>query len=295
MDLFFDCMTCNINQTVRVLEMLEVDRPQKEEIMREMLDYLRRADYSKSNPQILGDAWPILTKYANTDDLYRPIKTHYNMALKAMGDEICKTIEDSPNKLQMALKVAIAGNMIDFASRHEFSIDILKNKIAALDKTIMPVDDSNALFQAISQAKHILYLGDNCGEIFLDKVFIEYIKETYPDVKVTFAVRGKPVLNDVVIEDASMVDMDEVATVISNGDNSLGTVLERVSPEFLETFHNADVIISKGLGNFESLIDLEKENIYFLFMAKCKPIADLLNVPQLSIVCVNAGKTKIGV
>jgi len=148
------------------------------------------------------------------------------------------------------------------------------------------VDHSESLYQRLKTARSLMYLGDNCGEICLDKLFIKYIKKEFPNIKIYFGVRGQAIVNDVTLEDAQMVAMEEVAEVIENGDSSLGTVIERVSDEFREKFYNADVVIAKGQGNYESLSEIDRNNVFHLFMAKCNPVSNSLGVKTLSIVCV---------
>ena len=132
----------------------------------------------------------------------------------------------------------------------------------------------------------MLYLGDNCGEIVTDKIFIREIKRQFPQINCFYAVKGFAVLNDVTMSDADMINMYEVATVISNGSKAAGTVLNDVSNDFKMIFDNADVIISKGQGNFESLYPINKENLFFLLIAKCSVIAKLFNVPVMSAICM---------
>ena len=126
----------------------------------------------------------------------------------------------------------------------------------------MEIDDSHILYNDIINANTLLYLGDNCGEIVLDKLLIKRIKMINPSIDIYFAVRGDNVVNDNIEEDAYYVKMDEYAHIINNGDDSLGTVLQRTSNDFKYIYNNADIVISKGQANYESLSD-EKKNIYF--------------------------------
>lgn len=163
---------------------------------------------------------------------------------------------------------------------------MLKKKIVNIEELYLTIDDSKILYERLKSAKSIMYLGDNSGEICLDKLFIKYIKNEFPDINVYFGVRGKRIINDVSLEDAQIVGIHEVANVIENGDGSLGTVIERVSDEFREKFYDADVIIAKGQGNYESLSEIDKKNIFHLFMAKCENVSNSLGIKPMSIVCV---------
>lgn len=285
MNLNLECIACNIKQVLTVTDLLKVDAAAKETIMRDVLGYLQTADYKRSNPEVIRGTWDVITRHINDPNPYREIKCVYNTELANMTDTVRALIEQSPDKLDTALKIAITANLIDFAANHTFDEAMVLRKIATANEQQLAIDDSKALFESLQTAHTLLYLGDNCGEIVLDKLFIEYIKIAFPNIKVYFGVRGEPIVNDVTLDDAAMVRMEEVAEVISNGDGSLGTVIGRTTAAFREVFYQADVIIAKGQGNFESLSEIDRGNIFFLFMAKCDAVAGLLQVPKLSIVC----------
>lgn len=152
--------------------------------------------------------------------------------------------------------------------------------------TINHIEDLKA---DIKTSSSLLYLGDNCGEICLDKLLLKRIKDINPDITLYFATRGAAVVNDSILEDAYQVGIDEYATIISNGDSSLGTVLSRVSEEFLEIYHKVDIVIAKGQANFESLSE-EKKNIYFLLMVKCGVISQYIGALEKSLVCLSQRK-----
>lgn len=285
MELNFNCITCNINQVLRVMKIVDIDITIKEEMMREVLGYLKDIDYSKSNPEVMGGTWKIILKYLSDADPYSAIKKEYNLEILKTSDEIETIIQNSENKFNTALKIAIVGNLIDFAAKHKFDFEMLRQKILNVMNTDLAVDNSKQLYDKLKKAKSVLYIGDNCGEICLDKLFIKYIKKDFPDIKVFFGVRGQAVINDVTYDDAKMIGMHEVAEIVENGDGSLGTVLNRVSENFKNIFYSADIVIAKGQGNFESLSEEERESIFYLLMAKCGPVANMLGVEVMSIVC----------
>ena len=282
----FDCIGCNIEQVNKIIKLLDLSREQGEKIVKAVLGYLSNADYTKSNPQFMGSTWGIICDFIGNEDPYKSIKVHYNSEMLKMYNEITDIIEASPNKFITALKIAITGNLIDFAANYSFSLEELKQKISGGKNLRFDIDQSNELYNKLKRARSLLYIGDNCGEIVLDKIFIEIIKNEFPGINIFYGVRGKPVVNDVTREDARMVEMEKAATVIENGDGSSGTVLSLVSEEFRKIFDDADVIISKGQGNYESLQTADREGIFFLFMAKCELVAELLGVNTKSIVCI---------
>jgi len=279
----YHCLSCITNS---VINTINLQTEQSEQIIRDVLKYLSKTDYKKSAPEIAGGVWEIVRKHTGGSDPYREIKNYYNNELLKIYDEISKTINSSKNKFNTALKIAIAGNLIDFAAQYSFSMKTVKRSIIESKNMRLKIDHSKKLYKCLKQAGSLLYLGDNCGEIVLDKLFIELIKKKFPGLHVFYGVRGKPVLNDVTEKDAEMVGMEKTATVIENGDGSVGTVLTRVSRQFREVFTRADVIIAKGQGNYESLASADRENIFFLLMAKCRLVAKAIGVDDMAILCI---------
>lgn len=195
-----------------------------------------------------------------------------------------KVIECSANPLYSAVRLSALGNQIDFAGKRETSF-ILDDLYQSLGQEFA-IDHSKLLFDDLEKAKMLLYLGDNCGEIVLDKLFLQQIKKQYPKLSIVYGVRGNPVVNDVTMDDANFVGMNTVAEILENGSGALGTVLDDTSQEFQDVFTKSDLVISKGQGNFESLSDHESTIIYHIMMVKCERIAEKLDVPEGTIVCM---------
>jgi hypothetical protein len=190
-------------------------------------------------------------------------------------------VKQSSDPLYTAVKLAVAGNVIDYGAQ---SVpDDINSQINILIKGKFKIDHTAELFRKIREAKSILYLGDNAGEVVFDKLFIETLQ--HPNV--TYVVRGMPVINDVTFFDTEQVGFSGVCHVISNGYDAPSTILEYCSDEFLKLYHNADLIISKGQGNFEGLMNEQKENLYFLLMAKCEPMAKMLKVVKGDMIVTN--------
>lgn len=185
----------------------------------------------------------------------------------------------------LALRLAIAGNIMDYGVNQVFDIHKTIDSVLHAD---FAIDHSDLLQQRIKEAKSILYLGDNAGEIVFDKLFIETIQ--HPNV--TYAVKGGPILNDVTLQDAEDIGLYEVADVISNGYDAPSTLLEKCSSEFLNFYHSVDLIISKGQGNLEGLINEKDPRIFFLFMVKCDVIAERIGVKKGSFVVLNQAERK---
>lgn len=285
-----DCFTCDKKQVEKLSQILKLSNNQELVLKAMVEDYLSKCDMTKTNPEVMGEIWSMLMKKLNMDNPYGEIKEYYNKLVMDMIPELRKMIKESDNPLDTALKLSITGNLIDFGAKHEFNGEILRDMLMKIDTTVLAIDDSLEMLEKIKNARTLLYLGDNCGEIVLDKLFIEEIKKANKDILVYYGVRGKSIVNDVTLEDAEKVSMKETAGVISNGDGSMGTVLNKTSPEFRQIFNEADMVIAKGQGNYESLFGEERDNMFFMFMAKCQLMAEPLSVDTMRIVCLKNRK-----
>jgi uncharacterized protein with ATP-grasp and redox domains len=237
-------------------------------------------DENNSSPEIQRLLQHKLREMNGVVDPYYKEKQQSNRIAFKLYDKWKPKVLASDNPFNLALHLAIAGNIMDYGVDHVF--DVQKTIKKSL-YTEFAIDHSSALKQRIAKAKSILYLGDNAGEIVFDKLFIETIM--HPNV--IFAVKDAPILNDVTFDDAEDVGMNEVADVISNGYDASSTLLDKCSKEFLDAYHSADVIISKGQGNLEGLINEKDPRIFFLFMVKCEVIAERVGVEKGSLVVFN--------
>ena len=281
-----ECITCIIAQVKNVTNMFGLSEEKREEAMRDTHTYLAGANYEGCTPESMGELWQILLRHVGEKDPYAAIKSLCNQEAMKMLPATREKIARAKDPFTVALKYAIAGNLIDYGLEHPVSIEEQNAQIDAIANTAFSIDDSDKLLRAMEHAKTMLYLGDNAGEIVFDKLLVEQIRKRFPKIDLAFVVKGSPVLNDVTEVDADEVGMQDVARVIDNGDASPGTVLSRTSEAFQSAFANADVILSKGQGNYESLSGVEKENLFFLFTAKCDTVCVEAGVPKLSIVCM---------
>lgn len=279
------CLPCLVNQAVRVAEIAGVE--DRHALYHEIFAELARTDFTKSNPELLGHFYAIIRRHAGTEDPYREIKLFYDRMFLELLPEFERRIRAAADPFSEAVKYAAVGNVIDFGPVHGITQEQVMRAFERINEKTLTPDDSAQLRRDVRRAKRILYLGDNCGEIALDRLLIRQMRAENPDAKIVFAVRGEPIVNDALEEDARVVGMDQEARIISNGDRSQGTVLSRVSEEFRAVYDTADVIISKGQANFESLSE-EKGNVYFLMMVKCGVIAGYTCVPEGSLVCMRA-------
>ena len=272
------CLPCLINQVIKVANITNCSN--RDDLYHQVFEQLSKIDFNKSNPEIIGMIFELVKKHLNNEDPYQEIRQYYNNLFLQSYDDFDKKI----NSFKTAIKYAIIGNIIDFSPIYNQEITKIDDWFDNIDNLSLTIDHVDKLINDIKKAKTILYLGDNCGEICLDKLLLKRIKQLNPSLKIYFGVRGKPVVNDSIESDAYEVGIDEYASIISNGDNSLGTILSRTSAQFNQIYQNCDFVIAKGQANFESLSE-ENKKIYFLLMVKCGVIAKYINVPEKSLVC----------
>jgi len=277
------CLPCVVNQAIKVANITGVDT--KEKLLREVFTYLSKMDFDATTPEIIGEIFCLIKRHTNNPDPYKETRNYYNTLFLKLLPEFERKIEQAENSFQLAMRYAIVGNIIDFNPIHNTLLEDIYDCFEKIEQLELAIDDSQRLMEDILNAKVLLYLGDNCGEICLDKILLKKIKELNPKVELLFGVRGKPVVNDSIAEDAYSVGIDEYAEVIDNGDGSLGTVLNRTSPEFKEVYNKADVVIAKGQANYECLSE-ENKNIYFLLMTKCDVIANDIGVEEKKMICM---------
>ena len=264
MKTYYECMPCFLKQTVHALD--AVDPLYQEAILREVLHVLGDTDFSLSPPEMVRKVFEVVESYNGKIDYYADAKKKSNNYILNMYEELSEIILNSDDPFDTAMRLAIAGNIIDFGVKHDFSDKLIH---AEIEKVLVSKEiSSDFLKDEVKKAEKILYVGDNAGEIVFDKLFLKQL----PIEKITYAVRGEAVLNDVLQEDAEMVGLTDMLPVISNGSAFPGTVLSECSPEFKEVFNNADLIISKGQGNYETMSGLD-HNIIFLLMIKCPVIS----------------------
>jgi len=268
-----ECIPCLLRQTLDAARMAGVDQEIQARIMHKVLALLSEMDLFQSPPELAQKIHRIIRDTTGVADPYEEIKHKLNKAAMDLYPELKRMVQTAADPLTMAVRLAIAGNAIDMGVNGHFqSRDVLRIVATAVEEPFS--GDIKSFRSALKQAKSILYLADNSGEIVFDRVLIEHISLD----RVTLVVRGGPVINDATRVDAQEVGLDKLVEVIDNGSDAPGTILKDCSVEFQNRFHNADLIISKGQGNYETLNDVPG-NVYFLFKTKCALIRDHTQQP----------------
>lgn len=272
-----DCFPCFFRQAVIALRLSEKDESRLEALMKGIMPELQKADLSKSPAHATTFMHRRIREILEVDP-FKKVKSEYNRLAMEVCGRLSEFIAASPDPLFTATRLAIAGNIIDFGIFTYVDIDATVKK--ALEGPIA-CDDYEAFKQAVKNAEGIVYLVDNAGEIAFDRVLIETLKKMGKDV--TVVVKGSPVLNDATIEDARETGITEICRVVDNGSDCIGTILDMTSQDFRDIYEKAGLIISKGQGNFETLMDEAHKEIFFLFQAKCEVVSKELGLPLKSM------------
>jgi uncharacterized protein with ATP-grasp and redox domains len=243
------------------------DESERVPFLKKVCATIGEADLEMSSPPVSAELMGIIAQRAGQEDLFAEEKHVFNQVILKMEDNIKAHIAVANDKLCRALQYAMTGNYIDFGLVTAVSTEKLDELIeAAPDMDLGPVLDR--FRKDIEGARTLVYVLDNCGEVVFDKICMETIKTLYPSLHITALVRGMPTYNDVTAADAHEVGLDAVVPVMGNGDNIPGTMLTRISDEARTLLENADVIVSKGMGNYETLQGCGL-NIYFMLLCKC--------------------------
>ncbi len=273
MNTYLDCIPCFVRQGLEAARFVSDDPVDHERILRAALREAAEADLSQSPPAFaqLFHRW--LRESSGVADPYRDVKERFNRMAAAMMPDLRERIAAAADPMYLALRLAVAGNVIDLGVKGGIGEGEAEGSIRrALDEPFE--GDMEAFRAAVQGADSILYLADNAGEIFFDRLLIEQL----PTERVVLAVRGGPVLNDATREDAEAAGLCDLVEVIDNGSDAPGTILASCSEAFRRRFAEADLILSKGQGNFETLSE-EDANICFLFRVKCPVIAAHAGLP----------------
>ncbi len=271
-----DCFPCLLKQTLKTTRSITDDEKVQFRVLKKTLSILECASLDDPPPTIADQVHKNIRKITKCDDPYFDIKKEYNDIALSEYDKYKKIVDQSDDPIHTAIKLATAGNIVDFGVDHKFNLEETINRVLKSD---FAIDDYDKFIDKLNSAKTVYYLLDNSGEIVFDKILIEEIQNKYPDIKITVVLKGGPIINDVTYEDAKYVGLTDIKNLefekVSNGDETTGPM--RNSKEFIDKMNKADIVISKGQGNFEAL---SEQNYFFLLMAKCDLVASHLDVQK---------------
>jgi uncharacterized protein with ATP-grasp and redox domains len=271
MKTYLDCIPCFFEQALRAGRIATDDEEVLKRLLDELGSMLDGISLESTPPETGRLIYQMVRRITGNPDPFRELKRQSTQQALALYPSMKKTIDESSDSLLTAIRIAIAGNVIDFGANATFNIDTAVGEALEGDFAIC---DYSAFKSHLARSKQILYIGDNAGETVLDRLLIEQMNKP-----VIYAVRETPVINDAIFDDAVQAGIDRVATIVSSGTDAPGTILSTCSPEFIQTLNESEFVIAKGQGNYEGLSN-ESRPIFFLLKVKCQIIADDIGVAK---------------
>lgn len=267
-----DCLPCLMRQALQTAKICTDSLEVQGKVLKSVAALIADCDLETTPPELAGQVYERIKSITGVEDPYAGKKTESNQialsVLSSLRDEIEE--KNDAEAAELAIRFAIAGNIIDYGAYQDFDFFAVLQKCRDVQFTIDHTAQLLATIENLPKGSEILYLADNCGEIVFDTLLVERLFAK--GFKITVAVKEGPIINDALIADAYTAGLDKYAKIIANGTRCPGTVLELASEDFLSHFNTADMIISKGQGNFESLSE-ENRDIFFLLTVKCAAAA----------------------
>lgn len=275
MKTYLDCFPCFMNQALRAARIATTDERKIKKVIDEVGVMLQNISLESTPPESGKLIYQKVHEITGNQDPYREIKSQSTKKALSLYPYLKNLVQNSENRLLTAIRIAIAGNVIDFGTNRTFDMETEIDTILTKDFGICDYD----LFEnALNETNEILYIGDNAGECVFDRILIETLSKP-----VTYVVRGAPIINDATHADARQAGIDRVATLLSSGTDAPGCILETCSEAFIRIYNHSKLIISKGQGNYEALSN-QKKTIFFLLKAKCRVVADDVGLKEGDIV-----------
>ena len=283
-----DCVTCLISGAQKKLTGLENNQPLKLEFMRGICRIMDQVNPEYDSAPLV-DARIIQLKRSllGMEDDYSQVKHSFNVLILGLYDALKARVQAAEDPLQAAIQLSMAGNFIDFGVLKDVDPDeVLRLLDDAAGRKVDKQEYANLKYDLENEGE-LIFLHDNCGEVVLDKLLIETIRQIYPEKKILSVVRGGNILNDATLEDAKEVGLTDVVEVVGNGQQDIaGTQMDLIPPELKQRIENAGLVIAKGQGNFETMIGCGL-NVYFLFLSKCPSYTEWFGFERFSGILKN--------
>ena len=270
-----ECDHCFLRQARDAARRMGLDAERTEVLLQAVAAELERTPAGVTPPVRASRVHALVRELSGNPDPYRQAKREATAHALALYPHLKELVAGALEPLETAVRLAIAGNIIDLGVAQEYDLEASIERVLAQP---FAINDMEALRGAIGQASNILYLADNAGETVFDRLLIETLGKP-----VTYVVKGGAAVNDAIRADAEQAGLDAVCTIIDSGAATLGTLLEECSPRLRELFRDADLVIAKGMANYESLSG-SRPGLFFLLQAKCAIVADHLGVGEKSII-----------
>jgi len=276
------CVTCIINQSLKVADAIEADDALRTTLSTTVTQMSKDFSFELSPPEVASDVYEKMAILAQKEDLYGEVKELSTKKALSFIPFLKEKLHNSQEKLLIATKIAVAGNVIDLAAAVEFDLD---EELEKIFHTEFSHNDFAQLQKELQKAKRVVVLGDNVGEHIFDYLFIQTLQKLYPQISMSYMVRGNPIINDVTMKEAKEAGFDKLCELVDSGVNTPGFTYTRANSYAQELFDKADIIISKGMGNYECLSPSHRSNICFLLKVKCEVVASSLGANVGDIIC----------
>jgi uncharacterized protein with ATP-grasp and redox domains len=268
------CLPCFVRQSWETVRLATGIAAKQEKIMRRVLRMVGEMDLRLPPPLMAQRIHRVIREESGCDDPYRSIKNRHNRQMLRLYPQLRQQMEQAEDPFAAAVRLAITGNIIDMGATPDLQDDQVFRAMEQATSAIISTKMIETIRQAADNAQLILYVADNAGEIVLDRLLIEVLGPA----KTTLVVKSKPILNDATYEDAVSAGLTEIVSVIENGSDAPGTSLDDAPRSFRRIFNDADVVIAKGQGNYETLNDVSRP-VFFLLWVKCPVLAADLDCP----------------
>ena len=273
---YLDCIPCFYRQALDTARIAGADEIKQKQIVDKISQLIPDFSLEASPPEMGREIYNLVGKISGVKDPFKEIKENSNKLALKLYPKLKQEINNSEDRLLAAVRLSIIGNIIDYGVKNSLNVEeeinyLFQGNIIVYNENSETTFKYKKFKEALNKANSIIYLADNAGEVVFDRLLIEeLVKELGKEV--IYVVKDKPIINDALMEDALFCGINKVAKVISSGSDAPGTLLKYCSPEFIRIYQKAELIISKGQGNYESLSE-EDKSIFFLFRAKCPVIA----------------------
>lgn len=283
-----ECFPCLLSQVLKTTHLLRPNMSNEEIVLmqRKIMEKMLKEQH-QNLPYYGKIVYETIAEEFKDPDPYRKIKRRDNLKVQSWVPKLKTMVSESDDPLLTVVKLMLIGNTIDFGAPHNSNFE---EDFAQINNFEISVQTLEKFRTNLENSRNIMIIGDNCGEAVFDKIFIEYIRDNYPDKHFVYGVRGGAAINDITLVEAQEIELPSVCEVVE-GSPCPGVIWELVSDDFSKAFHSADLIISKGQGNFESLEDVKydpnhkpKGLLYFFLKAKCEVVAGYFNVPVGSLI-----------
>ena len=277
MKTYLDCIPCFYRQALDAARIAGADEIVQKKIIDEFSQLIPNFSLETAPPEMGRVVYGIVGKISGVKDPFKEIKENSNKFALKLYPKLKQEINNSEDRLFTAVKLSIIGNIIDYGAKNSLNVEeeidhLFQGNFIINNENSSTTFKYNQFKESLNMVNIIIYLADNAGEVVFDRLLIEELVEKLGK-QVIYVVRGKPIINDALIEDAIFCGINKVTKITSSGSDAPGTIMKYCSPEFIELYKNAELIISKGQGNYETLSE-EDRPIFFLFKAKCPVIAE---------------------